>query len=102
MSWRDPLVHDRTTTTLYWHWPIKVGDKTRWERVTLLMVDNKNLRLTSPDQTSAKMTKEFQLRVAGLLEGDTDSALSQRLVQTREFMVAFAQQMVALRAARNA
>ncbi len=102
LSWRDPLVHDRTTTTLYWHWPIKVGDKTRWERVTLLMVDNKNLRLTSPDQTSAKMTKEFQLRVAGLLEGDTDSALSQRLVQTREFMVAFAQQMVALRATRNA
>jgi exosortase/archaeosortase family protein len=96
LTWHDPSANS-TTTTLYWHWPIKNGSKTRWERVTLLLVDSPTLTFEIPDQTSASVTKEFQLRVGDLLKGQDNGAVSERLVETRRFLVAFAERMIELR-----
>jgi hypothetical protein len=98
LTWFDPVAKT-TTTTLYWHWPIKNGDKTRWERVTLLLVDNPSLRFNNPRPHSESLTREFQLRVRDLLGGDQGEggAVSARLVSTRAFLVSFAQDMIALR-----
>lgn len=99
LTWHDP-VNDMTTTTLYWHWPVRNGDKTRWERMTLLLVDQPSLKFTVPEQTPERLTKEFQLRVRDLLRGDDSTGQdSERLVQTRQFLVAFGQQLIQLRGA---
>lgn len=99
LTWYDPD-NDMTTTTLYWHWPIRNGDKTRWERMTLLLVDQPSLSFTIPQQTPEKLTREFQLRVRDLLRGDSGAGVdSGRLVQTRQFLVAFGQELIALRGA---
>jgi len=98
LTWHDPST-DSTTTTLYWHWPIKHGSKTRWERMTLLVVDSANLTFSEPTPAPPSLTKEFQLRVGDLIKGEASGAVSQRLVATRQFMVAFAEQMITLRGA---
>jgi exosortase/archaeosortase family protein len=99
LTWREPLA-DRTTTTLYWHWPIKSGNKTRWERVTLLIIDNPGQTFSTTTPTPESVTKEFQLRVGDILKGGENGSLdSGRLVASRQFLVSFAQQMIALRGA---
>ena len=102
LTWRDPATGGRATTTLYWHWPVRSGGKTKWERVTLLVVDNPNLKFEFPAPQAGGLTKDFQLKLGGVLDGDADSALSQRLVDTRSFLVAFAQQVISLRTTRPA
>ncbi len=99
LTWYDPS-SKTTTTTLYWHWPIRDGKKTRWERMTLLLVDQPSLKFNLPDETPERLTKEFQLRVRDLLRGDQASGKdSERLVQTRQFLVAFGQQLIKARGA---
>ena len=102
LTWFDPAVGN-TTTTLYWHWPIKNGDQTRWERMTLLVVDNPALQFHNPEPPDESLTREFQLRIQDILVGNPGDggAMSTRLVATRQFMVTFAQDLIAGRAAAS-
>jgi len=103
LTWYDPSTRS-TTTTLYWHWPIKSGDETHWERMTLLLIDNPSLEFHIPDPPAEDLTREFQLRVQDVLVGDQGDGgeMSARLVATRQFLVAFGQDLIAERASVSA
>lgn len=102
LTWYDPATRS-TTTTLYWHWPIKTGDETHWERMTLLLIDNPSLQFHIPHPPTESLTREFQLRVQDILVGGQGGGeeMSARLVSTRQFLVAFAQDLIAERAAAS-
>lgn len=99
LTWYDPATRS-TTTTLYWHWPIRNGEETRWERMTLLLIDNPSLEFHIPKPPAEDLTREFQLRVQDVLVGDQGDGgeMSARLVATRQFLVAFGQELIAERA----
>ncbi|MEZ5411503.1 MAG: exosortase/archaeosortase family protein [Acidimicrobiales bacterium] len=102
LTWFDPATRS-TTTTLYWHWPIKNGEETRWERMTLLVIDNPSLEFHIPNPPPEDLTREFQLRVQDVLVGDQGDGgeMSARLVATRQFLVAFGQDLIAERASAS-
>lgn len=97
LSWRDPGA-DKTWTSLYWHWPIKGADGTRYERTTLLMQDVEDLQVSSPAIDTA-LTSRLQLSLSDLLEGAADNEARDRLLSTRGFLVGFARELVQNRAA---
>ena len=47
ITW-DNVKQDVSWTSLYWHWPIKTGDGTRYERITLIMQDRPGNLFTAP------------------------------------------------------
>jgi exosortase/archaeosortase family protein len=87
-----------TWTTLYWHWPIKTESGTQYERVTLVMNDQPSNRFTSPELTT-DTARQFQLDINDALRGVGSPEDKARLVETRQFMVGFARELVRLRAA---
>lgn len=86
-----------TWTTLYWHWPIKTKDGTRYERVTLVMVDNETNEFTSPP-LSTSGARQLQLDLNDALRGTGSPEDRDRLIATRQFMIGFARELVSLRA----
>jgi exosortase len=97
LTWTIPD-DGQTWTTLYWHWPVRLKEETRYERVTLLVGDSPNNDFSYPPLEEG-ITKGFQLQIRDLLRGSSagDAASNQRLVRTSEFMVSFARQMIAKR-----
>jgi len=87
-----------TYTTLYWHWPIKTGSGTRYERVTLVMNDQPTNVFTSPGISSDAATS-LQLDLNDVLQGSGSEEDRARLVATRTFMVGFARELVSMRTA---
>jgi exosortase/archaeosortase family protein len=87
-----------TWTTLYWHWPIKTEKGTRYERITLVMNDQPNNRFSSP-AISTDVSRQLQLDINDALRGVGSPEDRARLLQTRQFMVNFARQLIALRGA---
>jgi exosortase/archaeosortase family protein len=85
-----------TWTTLYWHWPIKTATGTRYERVTLILQDQETNSFTSPPLDTDGL-RELQLSVNDALRGAGSPALQKRLVETRQFMIGFARELIALR-----
>lgn len=96
LTWTEPK-NSLTYTTLYWHWPISTPEGTRYERVTLMLQDQDSLRFRSPSLPS-DLTTALQLDINDLLRGTDDAVLRERQVETRQFLVGFGREMVALRA----
>lgn len=97
LTWQDPD-RDTTTTTLYWHWPVKTEDGTRFERVTLYMTDHTLLDVRYPE-LDASVSEKVKLGITDVIEGDAQGEeLSERLIATRSFLVAFARQFIETRA----
>ena len=88
---------DLTWTTLYWHWPIASDSGTQYERVTLVMNDQPTNRFTSPE-LSTDMARKVQLDINDALRGAGSPEDEARLIETRQFMVGFARELVRLRA----
>ena len=80
---------DLSWTTLFWHWPIKTADGTRYERVTLIMNDRATNRFTSPPVTT-DTSRQLQLDINDVLRGAGTPEDRARLLETRQFMVGFA------------
>jgi exosortase/archaeosortase family protein len=78
-----------TWTTLFWHWPIKTDDGTRYERMTLLVNDNGG-------QGDAP---EIDASLGGSAPIESDADLTQRQLELRRFIVAFGKELIAGRAA---
>jgi exosortase/archaeosortase family protein len=85
-------------TTLYWHWPITTADGTEYERVTLVMNDQPTNQFTAPD-VDTDAARQLQLDLNDVLRGAGSAEDRERLVETREFMIGFAREMVAERQA---
>jgi exosortase/archaeosortase family protein len=92
---------DTTWTTLYWHWPIKTPSGTQYERVTLVMNDQPTNTFAAPPLDTGG-ARQLQLDLNDVLRGSGSDEDRARLVQTRTFMIGFARQMVAERAAAPA
>ena len=95
LTWFSPKT-DLTWTTLYWHWPIKTAAGTRYERVTLILQDQASNKFTSPPLDTDGL-RQLQLDVNDALRGAGSPALQQRLVETRQFMIGFARELISLR-----
>jgi exosortase/archaeosortase family protein len=92
LTWTEPK-NDLTYTTLYWHWPIATPTGTRYERVTLLLQDAESNVFDSPPLAS-DLTTQVQLNINDLLRGSDDPIARERQVETRQFMIGFAREMV--------
>jgi exosortase/archaeosortase family protein len=86
-----------TWTTLYWQWPIKTATGTRYERVTLVMNDQTTNRFKSPP-IATDTARKLQLDINDVLRGSGTPEDQARLLETRQFMVGFARQLIDLRA----
>jgi exosortase/archaeosortase family protein len=98
LSWTDPGT-SQTWTTLYWHWPVKTATGTRYERITLLVGDNPSNAFTVFGDRADELSRNFDLRVNDLLRGGNDQQVSDRLLQTGRFVVAFARDLITRRVA---
>ena len=94
MSWVEP---GRKTvwTSVYWHWPVKSGKTTAYERVTLLLPDNGGLKLLTPAdsvETSEKV-KASETPTVGTptINGRVDAMYSTK----RNFLVGAARELIA-------
>lgn len=94
LTWTNDV--NQTWTTLYWHWPIATAEGTRYERVTLLMNDQPTNVFRSP-QLDTDGTRQLQLDLNDVLRGTGSEEDRTRLLGTRQFMIGFARELVALR-----
>jgi exosortase/archaeosortase family protein len=85
-----------TWTTLYWHWPIKTATGTRYERVTLVMLDSTTNKFSSPKVTT-DTARQLQLDINDVLRGVGTPEDRERLLETRQFMIGFARELIRLR-----
>ena len=95
LSWTNG--QGNTYTSLYWHWPIKKDGKTRYERMTMIINDQPTNQFTSP-KLDTPTTRKFQLDINDVLRGVGSTEDRQRLLDTRQFMVAFAHELISMRA----
>ena len=86
-----------TWTTLFWQWPIKTKTGTRYERVTLVMNDQPSNTFTSPPLTTDS-SRQLQLDINDVLRGVGSPEDRARLLETRQFMIGFARNLISLRA----
>ena len=100
LSWTNPD-NDTTWTTLWWHWPIKTPNGTRYERMTLLVNDQPNSTLVAPEPNS-DVANRVRLDVADKIKGGSgDSLDNHKLAQTQKFLTSFAQDLVRQRVAKT-
>jgi exosortase/archaeosortase family protein len=97
LTWSNPET-SLTWTTLYWHWPISTPEGTRYERVVLIMNDQPTNVFRSPE-LDTNATRQLQLDLNDVLRGIGSEEDRERLLQTRQFLIGFAQNLVQLRAA---
>jgi len=81
-------------TTLYWHWPIKTAKGTSYERVTLIVIDQASNNFTSPSQSSDGFIESVGIKANDALRSAGDDETVSRLLQTRQFLVAFGKDMI--------
>ena len=94
ITYYHPKLHSNWTT-LYWHWPVVgPGGKTRYERVVLMMTDGADAQVASSRSASAP---------AAVTGAKTTSELTDaQAVQTRQFLIGFAQALVKAQASTGA
>jgi exosortase/archaeosortase family protein len=85
-----------TWTAVYWHWPVKVGKDTHYERVTLVLSGNARAtvgRAGTPAPTpGASVSRSLARDEAGA--GSVATLDDPRLGENRAFLVAFAQELI--------
>jgi exosortase/archaeosortase family protein len=93
LSWTN-TDNDSTWTTLWWHWPIKTPEGTRYERMTLLVNDQPDSGLSAPEPSSDP-TNRVRLDVTDAIKGGTGESLAnERLAGTERFLTSFGQELV--------
>jgi hypothetical protein len=79
-------------TTVYWHWPVvTAGGKTRYERMTLMMLNSGTLKY--PDTRGTAVARSLGLGVQNALSGSNTT--DQRLARAQAFLIAFARSLIA-------
>jgi len=87
---------DLTWTTLYWYWPVNRASGTVYERVTLVMNDQPTNVFSSPPLSTDSL-RNLQLDLDDVLSGSSSAQDRSRLVETRQFMIGFARNLIDLR-----
>ena len=86
-------------TSVYWHWPVQTDAGVRFERVVMMMVNAASSSMSTP-KPGPSVARSLGLGVDNELHDEETGASDQRLAQTREFLVAFSQDVVAEQAAQ--
>lgn len=81
-------------TALYWYWPVASHGTIRYQRVILLFNTSSGGNVTAPP-VSKQLTRQLGLGLDERLHGLDDQPLAKRDAQVREFLVGFAQRLVA-------
>lgn len=95
LTWTNPDT-ELTWTSLYWHWPIASGGKTRYERITLIINQAPNHTFSSPDLDTGGL-RGLQLDLNDALNGSGGPSV-QSMRDSRQFLVNFGRTLVAERA----
>ena len=95
LTWTN-LDTDATWTTLYWHWPIKSSQGTRYERVTLLMNEQSGGVKAAAPEVRQNLSAKVDAEEGGERRDVAKSATGR---ETRDFLVAFARDLVNRRVA---
>lgn len=80
-------------TTVYWHWPVQTADGTRYERVTLMLINSAETELEAP-LPSPSVARSIGLRLHNALGQNQEGTQDQRLARIRGFAVAFAADVI--------
>jgi exosortase/archaeosortase family protein len=82
-------------TTVYWHWPVKeLSGRTRYERMTLMMINTGESNVSSPTP-SPSLARALGFNLQNALTGPSSSSkVDARLDTTRTFLVAFARSLI--------
>ena len=79
-------------TNVYWYWPVKTADGTRYERVNLMVIDSAKVDFTAP-VPSASVARSLGIKIEDALTGGSSGGDGQ-LVKTKAFLAAFAANLV--------
>jgi hypothetical protein len=80
--------------SVYWEWPVQSTTGLRYQRVVLNMIDVSHTQLAAPP-LSPSLTKTLGLTITDVLDSPPQSALNEQLSNGRNFLVGFAQEVVA-------
>jgi len=85
-------------TTLYFHWPVKTASgKTRYERVTLMLVNTTDATFSGPSLGSS-VVRALGLGVQNAVSGKT-SPIDAQFAKTKTFLIEFAHELILKQAA---
>lgn len=89
-------------TNVYWYWPVKARNGTRYERVNL-MLTNSSDSATKVHAPAPSLTRRVGLSVDDAMRGSTRADRSHRQMrETQAFLVAYAHELVRTQASDSA
>jgi len=94
LAWRDgksPILWN----TVYWYWPVRDGNRTRYERMVVLLPDQGQTLVQVPNQVVLDPSGTRSSPVAGATAKVGDSKLSSHDRDVRTFLVAIARDVIA-------
>jgi exosortase/archaeosortase family protein len=89
----NPKMH-ADWVAVYWQWPIQSTHGLQYQRVVVNMVDVSQTELTAPP-LSPSLASAVGIGITDLLDSPPQALLGLRLTKGRNFLVGFAQQVVA-------
>ena len=99
VSYYSPKLHS-DWTTLYWHWPVATTTGTRYERVTLMLVNAADTHSALPRPSPGK-TASLGVRIQNAISHDpSEPGVNRRLSESRSFLASFANVLISGRSAR--
>jgi len=80
-------------TTVYWHWPVRTpAGKTRYERVTLMLINTADAQFTGPTPQPSTV-RSLGLSLQNAISGKS-SPVAAKFAQTEQFLVEFAHAII--------
>jgi exosortase/archaeosortase family protein len=91
LTYRNTAIHS-DWTNVYWHWPVKTPEGTRYERVNLMVINSAKVDFTAP-VPSPSVARSLGIRIEDALTGGSSGG-SGSLDKTKAFLAAFAADLV--------
>jgi hypothetical protein len=85
---------------VFWEWPVSANGQQRYERVVVNMIDPGGDQVSSP-RLSATLSKSARLAISDWFGDAQSTALQPQLVNARDFLVGFSQEVVKSAAAHS-
>jgi hypothetical protein len=92
LTYRNSTIHS-DWTNVYWVWPVKTADGTRYERVNLMMIESASVRLKAKIP-SASVARSLGIQLEDALTGSDSSESGPKLVKTQGFLASFAADVI--------
>ena len=100
LSWQDSDTGLRWTS-LYWIWAVRQGSDVRYERVVLLLNDDRRARVVAP-RVTASDASAFAIHSDELVHAKESGVTGTRELELRSFLVTFGRSVIGSSADRSA